>query len=178
MAPLLFRLLDRTSISERQLKIAEFNAHPFPEPEEWLPAHAALPSDVPDTNKALEYYSLLAESLVAILHSEVPSILQQTPESLTDADLDFWVWSFPERFEREHIDGRLVPAIGAYLGEVMVQHLGGQWIPRKKVEESQVRVGSRVWLPFVRAHKSMRSCQSLLDFSLTQFYRAAQRHRG
>ena len=178
VAPLLFRILDNTFISQRQLKIAEFNAHPFPEPEEWLPADAALPSDVPDTQKALEHYSLMAESLVAILHSEVPSILQQTPESLTDADLDFWVWSFPERFEREHIDGRLVPAIGAYLGEVMVQHLGGQWIPRKKLEESQVRVGSRVWLPFLRAHKSMRSCQSLLDFSLTQFFRAAQRHRG
>ncbi|KFE70818.1 hypothetical protein [Hyalangium minutum] len=178
VAPLLFRLLDNTFISERQRKIAEFNAHPFPEPEEWLPADAALPSDVPDTHKALEHLSLLAESLVAILHSEVPSVLQQTPESLTDADLDFWTWSFPERFERDQIDGRLVPAIGAYLGEVMVKHLGGQWIARKKLEESQVRVGSRVWLPFLRAHKSMRSCQSLLDFSLTQFYRAAERHRG
>jgi len=178
VAPLLFRLLDRTFIGERQRKIAEFNDHPFPEPEEWLPADAALPADVPDTNKALEHYSLMAESLVAILHSEVPSVLQQTPESLTDADYHFWVWSFPERFERDKIDGRLVPAIGAYLGEVMVHHLGGQWIPRKKLEESQVRVGSRVWLPFLRAHKSMRSCQSLLDLSLTQFYRAAERHRG
>jgi hypothetical protein len=61
---------------------------------------------------------------------------------------------------------------------VLVRNLGGQWIPRKKLEESQVRVGSRVWLPFVRAHKSMRSRQSLLDFSLTQLYHAAQRHRG
>ncbi|WP_338034296.1 hypothetical protein [Hyalangium minutum] len=178
VAPLLLRLLDRTSISQRQRQIAEFNAYPFPEPDEWLPLNATLPSDVPDTHKALEHYSLMAESLVAILHSEVPSILQQSPESLTDADLDFWTWSFPERFDRDQIDGRLVPAIGAYLGEVMVKHLGGQWIARKKLEESQVRVGSRVWLPFVRAHKSMRSRQSLLDFSLTQFYRAAQRHRG
>ncbi|KFE69439.1 hypothetical protein [Hyalangium minutum] len=71
-----------------------------------------------------------------------------------------------------------MPAIGAYLGEVMVKHLGEQWIARRKLEESQVRVSSRVWLPFVRAHKSMRSCQSLLDFSLTQFYRAAHRHCG
>jgi len=178
VAPLLFRLLDNTFISERQRKIAEFNDHPFPEPEEWLPADAALSSDVPDTKKALEHYSLMAESLVAILHSEVPSVFEQTPESLTDADLDFWVWSFPERFERDQIDARLVPAIGAYLGEVLVKNLGGQWIPRKKWEESQVRVGSRVWLPFLRAHKTMRSRQSLLDFSLTQFYRAAERHRG
>jgi hypothetical protein len=178
VAPLLFRLLDRTFSSELQRKIAEFNAHPFPEPEEWLPVDAALPSDVPDTNKALEHYSLMAESLVAILHSEVPSILQQTPEALTDADLHFWVWNFPERFERDNIDTHLVPAIGAYLGEVMVKHLGGQWIFRKRWQECQVRVGSRVWLPFVRAHNCMRTCQSLLDFSLTQFYRAAERHRG
>jgi len=178
VAPFLSRLVDHAFISERQRKIAEFNDHPFPEPEEWLPADAALPSDVPDTKKALEHYSRMAESLVAILHSEVPSVFEQTPQSLTDADFHFWVWSFPESFERDKIDTHLVPAIGAYLGEVLVQNLGGQWIPRKKLEESQVRVGSRVWLPFVRAHKYMRSCQSLLDFSLTQLYRAAQRHRG
>ena len=68
--------------------------------------------------------------------------------------------------------------VGAYLGEVLVRHLGGQWIPRKKLEEAQVRVGQRVWLPFVRAHKYMRSRQSLLDFSLTQLYRVAERYRG
>jgi hypothetical protein len=178
VAPLLSRLLDRASISQRQHQIAQFNDHSFPEPEEWVPADTALPSDVPDTNKALEHYSLMAESLVAILHSEVPSVFQQNPESLTDADYHFWVWSFTERFERDQIDARLVPAIGAYLGEVLVQNLGGQWIARKKWDESQVRVGSRVWLPFVRAHKYMRSRQSLLDFSLTQFYRAAEHHRG
>ena len=62
---------------------------------------------------------------------------------------------------------RAVPAVGAYLGEVLVRHLGGQWIPRKKLEEAQVRVGKRVWLPFLRAHRYMRSRQSLLDYSLT-----------
>ena len=70
-----------------------------------------------------------------------------------------------------------MPAIGAYLGEVLVRHLGGQWIPRQKLEETQVRVGTRVWLPFARAWRYMRSCQSLLDFSLTQLYRVAERHR-
>ena len=41
-----------------------------------------------------------------------------------------------------------------------------------------VRVGNRAWLPFVRAWRYMRSNQSLLDYSLTQFYREAERHRG
>ncbi|WP_338034320.1 hypothetical protein [Hyalangium minutum] len=176
-APLLSRVLDHGSMGERPRRTAELNAHPPPEPEEWLPADAALTSDVPDTQAALEHYSLMAEFLVSVLHSEVPSILEETPESLTDADFHFWVFRFPEIFERHHIDARLVPAIGAYLGEVLVRRLGGQWIPRKNTEESQVRVGSRVWLPFVRAHKAMRSCQALLDFSLTQLYRAAERHQ-
>jgi hypothetical protein len=39
-------------------------------------------------------------------------------------------------------------------------------------------VGNRYWLPFVRASRYLRSCQALLDYSLTQFYREAERHRS
>ncbi|EPX56578.1 hypothetical protein D187_007920 [Cystobacter fuscus DSM 2262] len=62
--------------------------------------------------------------------------------------------------------------------DVLVRHLGGQWIPRQKLEEAQVLVSHRVWLPFLRAQRSMTSRQALLDYSLTQLYRAAERHRG
>jgi hypothetical protein len=178
VAPLLARLVDNVAISQRQRRIAELNAYRPPEPEEWLPESAALPSDVPDTKAALEHYSLLAEYLVALFHTQVPSVFEQTPESLTDVDFQFWLESFPEVFERHNIDQRAVPAVGAYLGQVLVRRLAGEWIPRKKLEEAQVRVGQRVWLPFLRAHRYMRSCQSLLDFSLGQLYRAAEQHRG
>ncbi|HLL00543.1 MAG TPA: hypothetical protein VK539_08165 [Myxococcaceae bacterium] len=178
VAPLLARVLNFAAISERQRRIAELNAYQPPEPEEWLPANASLPPDVPDTRAALEHYSLLAEHLVALFHTQVPSVFEETPESLTDVDLQFWIESFPEVFERHNIDQRAVPAIGAYLGQVLVRHLGGQWIPRRKLEEAQVRVGQRVWLPFLRAHRYMRSNQSLLDYSLSQLYRVAERHRG
>ncbi|WP_224362178.1 hypothetical protein [Hyalangium versicolor] len=178
IAPLLARVVDRAAFSQRQQRIAEFNAWKPPEPEEWLPADAALPPDVSDPKAAREHYSLLAEYLVALLHSNVPSVFEQTPESLTDVDYRFWYDNFPETFERHNIDARAVPAVGGYLGEVLVRRLGGQWIPRKKLEEAQVRVGNRVWLPFVRAHQYMRSRQSLLDYSLTQLYRVAERHRG
>jgi hypothetical protein len=70
-----------------------------------------------------------------------------------------------------------VPTIGAYLGQVLVRHLGGQWIPRKNLQEAQVRVGQRVWLPFLRAWRYMRTRQSVLDSSLTQLYRVAERYR-
>jgi hypothetical protein len=177
VAPLLFRVVDSAAIHERQRKIAEFNAWRPPEPDEWLPADAALPCDVPEPERALEHYRDQAELLVALLHSKVPSVFEATPESLTDVDYQFWHEDFPRVFERQNIDAHAVPAMGAYLGEVLVRHLGGQWIPRQKLEEAQVLVGHRVWFPFVRAWRSMRSCQSLLDSSLTQLYRVAERHR-
>ncbi|HSP79834.1 MAG TPA: hypothetical protein VLQ93_14980 [Myxococcaceae bacterium] len=177
MAPLLSRVVDDVASHERQRKIAEFNAWQPPEPEEWLPLESALPPDVEDAERTLEHYDTPAEFLVALLHPQVPSIFDASPESLTGADFYFWHEEFPTSRLRENIDAHLVPAIGAYLGKVLVRNLGGRWIPRKKLDEAQVLVGNRVWLPFVRARRYMRSRQSLLDFSLTQLYRTAERHR-
>jgi hypothetical protein len=171
-------VVDRAASYERQRRIAELNAWRPPEPEEWRPADSALPPDVDSVERALEQYSLYAEHLVALLHTKVPSVFKATPESLTDADFYFWREEFPESRLREAIDEHAVPAIGAYLGEVLVRNLGGQWIPRQKLEEAQVLVGNRVWLPFVRARSYMRSRQSLLDYSLTSLYRVAERHRS
>ena len=178
LAPLLSRVVDRVAIHQRQRQIAEFNAYQPPEPAEWAPATSALPPDVADPEVARRRLGTLAEHLVALLHTKAPSVFKASPESLTEVDFQFWQEDFPRVFEREHIDAHAVPAIGAYLGEVLVRNLGGQWIPRKRTGESQVLVGNRVWFPFVRAWHYMRSCQSLLDFSLTQLYRVAERHRG
>ena len=176
MAPLLSRVVDEVAIHERQRKIAEFNAWRPPEPEEWLPADAAPLSDVADPERALAQYSLYAEHLVAMLHVEVPSLLQRTPESLTDVDFHFWRDDSPKRRLREVLDEHVVPAVGAYLGQMLEFHLGGRWIPRKTLLETGVRMGSRVWLPFVRARRYLSSSEALLDFSLTQLYREAERH--
>jgi len=173
---LLSRLPDDVAISNRQQRLAELNAWQPPEPDEWLPA--PLPSDVDDPGLVRKHYAYLAEHLVALLHTPVPSVFEATPESLTDVDFHFWSQNFPEVFQRKNIDASAVPAVGAYLGEVLVRNLGGEWIARQKLEEAQVRVGNRVWLPFVRAYRYMRSRQALLDFSLTQLYRVAERHRS
>jgi len=176
VAPLLSRLPDDVAISHRQQRIAQLNAWQPPEPDEWLPT--PLASDVDDPGLVRKHYAYLAEHLVALLHTPVPSVFKATPESLTDVDFHFWSQNFPEVFQRKNIDASAVPAVGAYLGEVLVRHLGGEWIARQKLEEAQVRVGNRIWLPFVRAYRYMRSRQALLDFSLTQFYRVAERHRS
>jgi hypothetical protein len=178
VAPLLSRIVEQTVIHERQRRITQFNAWQPPEPEEWRPADCAQPMDVEDSERALEHYSHLAEHLVALLHTQVPSVFEQTPESLTDVDFYFWREEFPTSRLREAIDERAVPAIGAWLGELLVRNLGGRWIPRQKLEEAQVLVGNRVWLPFVRARHYMRSRQALLDYSLTRLYRVAERNRG
>jgi hypothetical protein len=177
VASLLSLVVDRVHIHERQRKIAEFNAWQPPEPDEWLPADAALPSDVGNLERALQQYSLHAEHLVVILHTEVPSVFKETPESLTEVDFYFWREDLPKTRLREVLDEYVVPAVGAYLGRVLVYNLGGKWIPRQKLMETGVLVGDRVWLPFVRAHHYLRSCESLLDYSLTQFYREVERHR-
>jgi hypothetical protein len=177
LAPLLSRVVDRAAIHERQRRITELNAWQPPEPEEWLPASSALPVDVENPERACEHYRYLAEHLVALLHTQVPSVFTATPESLTDADFYFWREEFPSSRLPQAIEEHAIPAMGAYLGEVLVHHLGGQWIPRQKLEEVQVLVGTRVWLPFVRARHSMRSRQALLDYSLTHLYRVAARHR-
>ncbi|GMU06763.1 hypothetical protein [Corallococcus caeni] len=176
LAPLLSRLPDTFAISERHRKIAELNAFRPPEPEEWLPV--ALPSDVENPERVLTSYGELSEGLVAALHTKVPSIMDETPGSLTDLDFYFWRENFPERYTRELIDGHTAPALGAYLGDVLVRRLGGTWVLRQKMEESQVRVGRRVWLPFLRARRYMQSRQSLLDCSLTQFFHEAERYRS
>ncbi|WP_338869311.1 hypothetical protein [Myxococcus stipitatus] len=175
VAPLLTRLAEESSVTTRQRKITELNAFRPPVPEEWLPV--AHPSDVVNPERVLESYGDLSEGLVAALHTKVPSIMDETAESLTDLDVYFWRENFPERYERELIDSHTAPALGAYLGDVLVRRLGGTWVLRQKMEESQVRVGKRVWLPFLRARRYMQSRQSLLDYSLTQFFHEAERYR-
>ncbi|RKH32720.1 hypothetical protein D7Y13_22000 [Corallococcus praedator] len=178
VAPLLLGVVDQVLLGERQRKIAELNAYQPPEPEEWRPASSALPCDVEDPDFVLDQYRQLAQGLVAALRTPVPSFFDLTPGTLTDLDLYFWREDFPRRYRREVIDEHTAPAVGAYLGSVLVRRLGGQWIPRKKLEESQVRVGNRVWLPFLRARRYMHSCQTLLDYSLTQLFLEAERQRS
>ncbi|HYO71819.1 MAG TPA: hypothetical protein VEU33_37655 [Archangium sp.] len=175
-APLFTRIVEHVSSHERPRLTAALNAWQPPESRQWLPASAALPSNLDDTERVRERYSLLAEHLVAMLHTQVPSVFQATPESLTDIDFLFWREDVPGTRLRENLDRHILPAVGAYLGQVLVHHLDGRWIARDKLLENQVLVGDRVWLPFLRAGYYLRSRQSLLDYSLTQLYREAERH--
>lgn len=177
VALLLARVVERAPSHLRQRRIAELNAWQPPEPGEWCPVECALPSDVDAPDVAREHYATLAEHLVALLHTQVPSVFDTTPESLTDIDFHFWREDFPTRYPREVIEAYAIPGVGAYLGEVLVRHLGGEWLPRRQLSEVQVRVGRRVWFPFRLARHYLATRQSLLDHSLTRLFLVAGRHR-
>ena len=91
-------------------------------------------------------------------------------------EIDYFLWwrgwgrQLPEA---EH--ELFITSLGAYLGMVMVHRLGGQWVPRRHLEEAAVIVGDKAWLPFVRARHHVQSRQAALDFSLTQLFRHARR---
>jgi len=177
IAPMLERTLEHFFVNELNLRIAEYNKLRPPPPSEWLPLASARPPDVDDVEKAVGHYEgLLAEKLAALLHEDVPEVMDGTPESLPAVDAYLWHRGFAS-YERDKVDGMLVPAVGAYLGKALVQHLGGRWVPRCNLDEAQVIAGDRAWLPFLRARHHLQSQQSAFTHSLTQLYREAERHR-
>jgi hypothetical protein len=176
IADLLDLILQDVPYERHQLQISQFNTYRPPEVSEWYPLQNLLPSDVKDVDDTIDYYGgVYAEQLAVLLHTSVPEVMHASPKSLPLIDYHFWHFNYPGKFDRTLIETQLVPSVGAYLGEVMVRNLGGRWVPRKNLDESQVVVGDRVWLPFLRARHYLQSKESILDYSLTKFYRTAQR---
>jgi hypothetical protein len=162
--------------AERSKWISELNQYHPPPVRELLSISERLEPDVQDIEETIATYGdLHAEKLVALLHKQIASVAKHDPKVLPELDYHFWNLNYPESFRREDIEGDLVPAIGAYVGDLLVIHLGGKWLPRRKLDESQVVLGDRTFLPFLRARHYMQSRQSVIDYSLSQFYRTANR---
>jgi len=179
LAPLLQRIVnERFRVEARPRKTAEFNAFRPPEVAEWLPARGAPPSDVENPEGSINRYREMADVLPVLLHPDVEDFFKASPDALSHIDFRLWWEKFPEFYEREKIDGRLFFSVGAYLGELLLRHLGGRWVPRQNIVESQVVIGDRAWLPFLRARHYLASTQSLLDHSLIKYFRVAERHQA
>jgi hypothetical protein len=88
-------------------------------------------------------------------------------------DRERWA-EFKEHMPPDKRD-RLVPMLGGYMGELLVKHLGGRWVPRNSLLEAAVVVGPRAWLPFLRAHHLIQAPSTFLDFTLSQFFHQAVR---
>jgi hypothetical protein len=55
-----------------------------------------------------------------------------------------------------------VPSLGALLARMMVTELGGRWQPRRNLEQTQVILGDRAWLPFLRVNHFVQSRSSAM----------------
>lgn len=177
VAPLLELIVDNGGYANRGPNTERFNQYRPPQVNE----HRAdtQPADVPDVDAAVdEYHGVYAEQLIALLHDKVPEVLEQNAAALTAIDFHLLQYRYPESFPRHDIEQSLLPAVGGYLGKVMVRELGGRWVPRGTLDETQVVIGDTAFLPFLRARHYLLSTQSLLDHSLTQFYRVAAREAG
>jgi hypothetical protein len=103
--------------------------------------------------------------------------MDRSPESLPRIDWNAWRKAWGSQFSPKQRD-RAIPALGAYLGMLLVYGLGGKWMPRRNLDEAAVVVGDRAWLPFLRARHYLQYRDAPLDFSLTQLFREARRLRG
>jgi hypothetical protein len=175
IADLLTLTLQRSGLDKKRQDIERLNRYRPPPPSEWLPAGEAPAPDVPDVAEAIRLYEhQYAEQLAALLHKEVPSVMDASPKSLPEIDYFLWWRGWGPRLPEAEKE-LLITSLGAYLGMVMVHRLGGRWVPRRKLEEATVIVGGRAWLPFLRARHHVESPQAALDCSLTQLFRQAER---
>ena len=107
---------------------------------------------------------------------EVPALKEGGPGSLIPLDCHLWQWSYSKRMQPEALENALFPGVGAYLGKMLVKDFKGRWVPRKNRDESYVVLGDRAWLPFLRTRRCMQDRQSVIDYSLTKFYREVERY--
>jgi hypothetical protein len=169
-----------TGLSTRRREIERYNLYRPPAVAEWRAAHEVL-SDVEDPPSKVAFYEVQAESLIALLHSEIPSALGQEPGSIIQVDdyVGRERWAEFAEYMPPSQRVRLVPMLGGYLGELLVKHLGGRWVPRRSLLEAAVVVGPRAWLPFLRAHHLLQapsnSLGKSLDFTLSQLFHQAVR---
>ena len=177
LAPVFSLITSAIGPAERSAAIRRWNAYVPPPVDDWRPA-VEVTSDVPEPDLAIEDYDMAAEHLIALLHDKIDGIGRFSPDTLPMIDAYFYRANYPARFDRADIDADLVPALGAYVGEVLRRRLGGRWVPRENQDEGAVVIGDRAWLPFARARAFFQSRDGAIDASMTRLYRTAERTRG
>ena len=139
---------------------------------EW---RAVSASDVPDEPAAIRRYIADAEKYVSGFHDEIANLVAADARSLPAIDehfleRDYW------GHDAKLLEDKFVPTLGAHLGRLLVDELGGRWVPRQNRDETQVVIGDRAWLPFLRVKHFIQSREAARAHSLTAFFRAAKDH--
>jgi hypothetical protein len=170
-------ILEAVPLSERRDRQVELKKRPVHPSEEWRPAAEALPADVEDVDNEVDRYHRAAQTYVAGFHDRIPNLIESERDALPFIDAHCFLQGDSSQ-DRGKTQAKMVPTLGAYLGVALERELGGRWVPRQRLEESQVIVGDRAWLPFLRVSHSLRSRDDALAHSLTRFFREAERHAG
>jgi hypothetical protein len=175
-SPIFQAIVEAVPLTERRAKEVELSAYSPKDVKEWRPASEASPSDVDDSSAMIDSYHRQGETFIAGFHNEIPRLVSAEPDALPWIDVHFYLRDYARQKGIATVEKLMLPTLGAHLGNMLEFFLDGKWIPRRNLEESQVIVGERVWLPFLRVKRFIESKQAALDFSLWQFYREAQQH--
>jgi len=164
-------------LAERRAKVLELNAYRPLEVTEWRPAASVLPADVSDVADAVDTYHRSAQTFVAGHHDQLPGLMEAEPNVLPQIDAYFL---FRDTLHKDPatLQRLMVPTLGAYIGTMIEDQLDGTWVPRRTLEESQIVVGDRAWLPFLRVRNFVQSQQAAIDYSLTRYFYEIRRHAG
>ena len=85
----------------------------------------------------------------SVRESGAPYVLDFSPGSI--AELDAMIAT--EWPPGERPSDQLISTMGAYVGEVLVRSLGGQWTELPEAPEPGVRVGEGIAFPISKVHK-------------------------
>jgi hypothetical protein len=168
LAPVLQLIVDQYGGAQRQAEIERFNKYRPPGV-----AEVQKPPVAPN-GPSLAYQDEI-EKLIINLHDKEPKLGSNAePEVLPLMDYHFYRHDYPGTFGAQKT-GRLELPLGAWLGDMLVRHLGGRWVPRRNQDEMQVVIGDTAFLPMLRAKHYLESRQAVLDHSLTQYFFEAKR---
>lgn len=139
-----------------------------PQAGTWWPASVPFEADYEDRERWIDAVEGdLAARLWEDLANEIPALNGKDIMSLRVLDRYFQslTGDAPEKLARP---------LGAWIGRLLHSQLGGEWIPRRVIEEGRIRVGSRAWLPFLAASRYL---YDPMRDSLERLFAAAARHK-
>ncbi|HEX9988124.1 MAG TPA: hypothetical protein VGE45_06545 [Chloroflexia bacterium] len=105
----------------------------------------------------------LAAQFVALMHMEVKEVFGQSRAALKALDKYFARHPQKEEYKPEHLLKEFIPALGGYLGEVLIKELGGKWQVKKPVLKSVVKLKGAEIAPFNIAYKVVFEDAKLSD---------------
>ena len=105
----------------------------------------------------------LAEMLVVFLQGEVDEAWKYSRAALEAIDAHFAAHPQTIEYKPEHLQQEFLPALGAYVGEVLVRNLKAKWVEREPLPRSTVKLGDAEVSPFEVAYRSVYEGARLSD---------------